>query len=383
MLKELDEFMGQMGVEAIILHGKFNDTNIYYLTKNKVTSSSFVIKTIGKKPVLLTWPEKEYSGDVRYYTDYDIISKTREFGRIDAYMNCIKRIMEEEGIEKFSAFGSVPGKLFDRMKSNGIGIDYPEINPVSIARATKDDEEISFMKDTAKRTSKVMQKTIDYFKDSKTDSNFVYKNNEKVTVGDVKKYIKINMVIEGLENTDDMIVASGPKSSNMHYKGDDCVPIKSHSPIVIDLYPRCHESLYFTDMTRTIVIGNVDKEVRKVYSDVINTYDYVADKILEDVQIKDVFDGACSFFESKGHMTYRKDEKTKEGFIHQLGHGVGLDIHENPSIGMFNNETFKNNMIFAVEPGLYFPNRYGIRVEDTLLIKNNKLHNLIALEKRL
>ena len=76
-------------------------------------------------------------------------------------------------------------------------------------------------------------------------------------------------------------------------------------------------------------------------------------------------------------------EELAENFTHGLGHGVGLNIHELPNLKSISKETFKNNMIFTIEPGIYFENRLGIRIEDTILLKNNKPTILTKVPKTL
>jgi Xaa-Pro aminopeptidase len=85
----------------------------------------------------------------------------------------------------------------------------------------------------------------------------------------------------------------------------------------------------------------------------------------------------CDFFESKGYATLRSNPKTFEGYVHSLGHGVGLDIHEKPSFSLAQHDTIEEGDVITIEPGLYFPEReIGVRIEDTFVVRATGVETL-------
>jgi Xaa-Pro aminopeptidase len=101
-----------------------------------------------------------------------------------------------------------------------------------------------------------------------------------------------------------------------------------------------------------------------------------------------MMNSACDFFERRGFKTIRAVLKgdrdaVKVGFIHSLGHGVGLTIGERPYLSLFSDEGLRKNQVVTVEPGLYEPGVGGVRIEDTVVIKKRGVDNLTPLEKEL
>lgn len=155
------------------------------------------------------------------------------------------------------------------------------------------------------------------------------------------------------------IVASGPNSAKPHHLTGKR-KIKNGDTLLLDFGAR-HKN-YCADLSRTVFIGNASSEQR-------NIYDHVA-KIQKGASLK-VTNGIKTQLVAKFVTNNFKKLKLDEHFIHSLGHGIGLEVHENPSLSTKSKDTFENNMVFSIEPGLYFP-WGGIRIEDLFTINRNK-----------
>lgn len=125
-------------------------------------------------------------------------------------------------------------------------------------------------------------------------------------------------------------------------------------------------------MTRTIFIGDVTNEQKKVYNLVLENQIKVLEKIQDGVNIKSISRGVDSDFSINGY-----------DFIHSLGHGVGLEIHEAPLINSKVDMLLKENMIVTDEPGIYIPSNFGVRIEDTVLVTKKGAISLTKSEKKI
>jgi Xaa-Pro aminopeptidase len=175
---------------------------------------------------------------------------------------------------------------------------------------------------------------------------------------------------------DEFIVSHGPQSAIGHHAGDG--EIAEGEPIVIDLWPRDRASGCHADMTRTFVIGEPDDELREWHRLCKVALDRALAEIRAGVTGRAVYDGTCELFEQAGHLTQRtKPAGTplEEGFFHSLGHGVGLEVHEAPSLGLLGEELVAGDVV-SVEPGLYRPGYGGCRLEDLVLVTDGGCENL-------
>jgi len=129
---------------------------------------------------------------------------------------------------------------------------------------------------------------------------------------------------------------------------------------------------YYFDVTRTFVIGDADAEVRKLYDDVKDSLDLCIGMLKVGTPTRDLQVGVCKFFEGRGHPTVGSDPKAESGYIHSLGHGVGLQVHERPYFGdsAANKDVVEPGHVVTIEPGLYYPEKsMGIRLEEIIYIR--------------
>lgn len=197
----------------------------------------------------------------------------------------------------------------------------------------------------------------------------------------IKKFIKIGMTekeiayeIEKYFMTHgadglafDTIVASGVNSSMPHAVPTD-KKIEDGDPITIDM--GCKYKGYCSDMTRTVFAGHVPQYMRAVYDLVLKIQIRVLEEYKEGANLKTIAQGVESDYKLNGAT-----------MIHSLGHGVGLDIHEYPFISSKYDYMLKENMVITDEPGIYIAGRFGVRIEDTVLITKYASQNLTLSEK--
>ena len=174
------------------------------------------------------------------------------------------------------------------------------------------------------------------------------------------------------------IVAGGKQACDPHERGFG--PLRANEPIIIDIFPRSQKTGYFGDITRTVVRGHADDGVRRLYDTVLHGQKIAFDKMRAKVKTSEVHKAVQDFFVKQGYKTGRRDGHM-EGFFHGTGHGLGLEIHEAPRVGATSMGELKAGQVVTVEPGLYYPEIGGIRLEDVALVTGNGAKNLTRFEK--
>lgn len=176
------------------------------------------------------------------------------------------------------------------------------------------------------------------------------------------------------------IVAGGKQGCDPHERGFG--PLRAQEPVIIDIFPRSQTTGYFGDITRTVVRGRASEEVRRLYDTVRRGQKIGFDKIRAGVPTAGVHRAVVDYFAQQGYRTGRHNGRM-EGFFHGTGHGLGLEIHEAPRLGQHSTGKLVAGQVVTVEPGLYYPELGGVRLEDVALVTHNGARNLTRFEKQL
>ncbi len=177
------------------------------------------------------------------------------------------------------------------------------------------------------------------------------------------------------------IVAVGNQAVDPHEEGHG--PIRPGQPVVIDIFPRSMRTLYFADMTRTLVRGQPQPALVAQYRAVLNAQNKALSLIRPGVAVRAVHQAVQQVFADLGFVTGEQNGRL-QGFTHSTGHGVGLEIHEPPRIGVAPESVrFRAGMIVTVEPGLYYYGVGGVRIEDLVLVTRQGIRNLTCYPKKL
>jgi Xaa-Pro aminopeptidase len=174
------------------------------------------------------------------------------------------------------------------------------------------------------------------------------------------------------------IVAGGCQGCDPHERGFG--PLRADEPIIIDIFPRSQQTGYFGDITRTVVRGRANEGVRRLYDTVLRGQKLAFRKVRAGIPTVEVHRAVQEFFVQQGYKT-GKHHGRMEGFFHGTGHGLGLELHEAPRMGNHSPGKFKPGHVVTIEPGLYFSEIGGVRLEDVALVTNNGARNLTRFEK--
>ena len=235
---------------------------------------------------------------------------------------------------------------------------------------TKDADEIARIRSVAERTNAVMELAWEQISSLRPDGDFLLdESGRRATIGDIKDLVRRELMARGLEDTN-MILAQGRDAGFPHSRGEADAPLRLGQAIVFDLFPRELGGGYHHDMTRTWCIGQAPAAVQRDYETVMEAFDIAVETFGLNKPTHLMQEAVLDHFEGVGHPTIRSEPKTMEGYVHSLGHGVGIEIHEGPSIShLRRDDVFQIGNILTIEPGLYYPELgYGLRVEDMFVV---------------
>ena len=173
------------------------------------------------------------------------------------------------------------------------------------------------------------------------------------------------------------IVACGDDGCDPHCEGSG--PLVADRPIIVDIFPRSDSSGYYGDLTRTVVRGDAGDELRRAYEAVLAAQQVAFDHIRNGCDGNAIHQSVERSFSARGYETGERDGRL-QGFFHGTGHGLGLDIHEAPSIGS-RRDILRTGQIVTVEPGLYYLGQGGVRLEDVVIVTEDGCENLTRFPK--
>jgi Xaa-Pro aminopeptidase len=183
-----------------------------------------------------------------------------------------------------------------------------------------------------------------------------------LTSGRLRAFIEVFLVERGFEAVD-TIAAPGRGGADPHWRGGG--PVRIGVPIVVDIFPRSKKSRYHSDMSRTFVVGRASSTVKTMHRLVCEAQDAALENIRGGVPLSQVHEAVCGLLEKQGFGVPRKDRLPRRGLLHGTGHGLGLELHEPPSVSV-TEDVFKPGDVVTIEPGLYDGRVGGVRIEDVV-----------------
>jgi len=245
-------------------------------------------------------------------------------------------------------------------------------SPLLRARATKDQDEVDRIRRMGAVTVEVAGLLADFLSSHEIGSGRLCdRRGEPLTIGEVKRRINLWLVERDAENPEGTIFAVGHDAGVPHSTGVDDQPIPVGVPIVFDLFPCERGGGYFYDFTRTWCLGHVTDEVAQVHGDVLQAYQLALAQTRPGAEARSIQVAVCEAFEAGGHPSVLSSPNTRQGYVHSVGHGLGLDVHEAPFFRLQSEPpaVLQPGHVVTIEPGLYYPERgLGVRLEDTLWI---------------
>ena len=293
-------------------------------------------------------------------------------------------LRQEVAVRAVKAFGitsalvpdAFPLWLADRLRAEGVELTVDGAF-FDDRRRVKSEAELAGIRRAQRAAEAGMDAARDLLRRATPNGKGLEVDGAPLTVERVKSAMSQVFAAHGT-TADDFIVAPGPQAAVGHDMGSGA--IGAGVPIVIDIWPRDNESFMFCDMTRTFVVGDVPEDVAKWHALTKEALDRAISEIKEGANGRAIFDGTCEIFERAGEPTQRTKDEGKaltDGFFHGLGHGVGLEVHEQPGMGIASStDSLRAGDVVTVEPGLYRQGYGGVRLEDLVLVTKDGAENL-------
>jgi Xaa-Pro aminopeptidase/Xaa-Pro dipeptidase len=319
----------------------FEPQNVFYLTG---FWGEAIAVCMDSGPTKLITPKLEYLRAEKTSKDCEVIATDRGGELISTFVSLVRSSKVCTDCSDYSTISSI------RKQGGNISIN---TEPFFLTRRIKDQAEIKVISKTAKILDKLYETC-----------------EEIIRVGISERDLQANLIYKAMKmganppsyksTLNPLIIAGGPNSALPHAEVTDR-KFRKGDVIVVDLTLR--HAGYIADATRTFVLGSATKEMNKVY-EIVQEAQEIGLQTASAGTTCDQVDAACRNLIAKSGY-----EKL---FIHSTGHGIGLDVHEPPWLKMRNDEELIANMAVTVEPGVYMENKFGVRIEDSIIINDGK-----------
>ncbi|MBC8334858.1 MAG: aminopeptidase P family protein [Anaerolineales bacterium] len=401
MKSNLDSLMQDRNLDTLLVLGNTqHNSPMYYLTGGHHVGGATLIKKKGEKPILFyrdmerdeaaktglktisysKYPEKELlknsGGDMikfsalrlqKIFADLGVDS-----GRVGVYGHT--------DLSHSFAMLSLMQKYLPEITFIGeSGTDSVFLN----AMETKEEEEVARIREMGRITIEVVGMVKEFLTSHAVseDEILLRTDGKPLMIGEVKGKINLWLAERGVENPEGTIFAIGSDAGVPHSVGNASDPIRLGRTIIFDIFPCEAGGGYFYDFTRTWCLGYAPEEEQKLYDQVRDVYEKIIDEMEINMPFRELQRMTCKLFEAKGHPSPLNTEAPLEGYVHSLGHGVGVNIHERPwsSLQFKEDNLLQRGVVFTIEPGLYYPSKgMGVRIENTYYARPDGTFERIA-----
>ncbi len=371
---------------TLIIDDSIHNQDLYYVTRFLAQDRFLYLNTGEREILLISQMERGRAlnesriDDIRTTTDYDIIEKSKQYGRETAYNLVVAELLHDEGITRIEVPHNFPIFLADDLRSRGFEVA-PTRGGIAELRTVKTRREIEEIKKAQECCEAAMKRAIDAIRSAgvcdgvlvdpvyPVDSADSMDLSQALTSERIRAVIEHTLIDGGCESCS-TIVAGGMDGAEPHNMGTGTLNVDES--IVIDIFPCLVKERYYADMTRTVARGNPSQALIEMHEAVFDAQSAAIQAVCAGVSGDEVHSVVCDLFDDRG---YRKL------FPHSTGHGVGLDVHEAPAVAS-GGEVLRAGNVITIEPGLYDPGVGGIRLEDLVVVTKSGCENLTKMEKR-
>jgi Xaa-Pro aminopeptidase len=284
----------------------------------------------------------------------------------EATLTVLLRACERLEVTAAAVPPTFPVELADHLRANGIEVAV-ERRLFEDRRRRKSPTELAALRRVQRACEAALDAARALLRQAEPREGELTLDGEPLTVERVKREIE-RVFGDHDVVADEFIVSHGPQTAVGHELGSGT--LRPDEPIVFDLFPRDRATGVYSDMTRTYVVGTPGEELREYHRLVREALARTTAAARPGVNGRALMEIACTFFAEHGHrtpLTKEPGEVLESGFLHGLGHGVGLEVHERPWLSRAGDDLVAGDVI-TLEPGLYRAGYGGVRLEDILVV---------------
>ena len=374
--------------KTILLVGEsYNNANLYYKTRF-LTNNQFIYlyhKGVGTLICATSdWERAKNESiiqEVYPFSSFDYVKQIKKVGHKDlAFLLMLKEVLIRYGVKSMTIPRDFPAFYANGLMKMGYNISI-DCDLFLKQRNIKTTEEIQWIRQTQQALEKGMSRAEEIIRHSDVRDSVLIYEGKTLTNKRLSQYIEIALLQQDC-HVFTTIVACGKHSSEPHFSG--FTELHANEPILIDIFPFHKKNRYFADMTRTFTKGHSNPQIHDMYQSVLKAQQTAISQAKAGVMASQIYHSACDSFNRDGYLTLREQKASEPllttGFLHSLGHGIGLNVHEPPFLFSQDIKLMPGNVI-TIEPGLYNPELGGVRIEDIILIKENSCEVLSKYHK--
>jgi len=369
---------------------KFPD--VYHTTKFLAPDAIIALEDVEELVIVASSLEE---GRVRKESRATTVVNMNEYGAqelsgrgvsgTEFWATIMKRFLDERGLKRVAVAPYFPIAEADRLRE--MGIELVIAKDLRDRRRVKRPDEIEAIDAAQRATEDAWREGVDAIRRAKVRADKTLELDGTVFTAERLRAIVESALLERGYASDGAICAPGPQAADPHQIGTG--PLHANEPIVMDIFPQHKHNRYWADMTRTVSKGDPSPEIRKIYDVVKRAQDAGIEALRPGVTGREVHELVEDIIWQAGYDTLRPGQKkdpsdpTPRGFIHSTGHGVGLEIHEAPSIARSGTAPLVVGDVVTIEPGVYDPAIGGVRLEDMLVITETGARNFTQAPREL
>ncbi|HKW79132.1 MAG TPA: M24 family metallopeptidase [Candidatus Limnocylindria bacterium] len=308
-------------------------------------------------------------------------------GREELDANVIARFLASRSTKRVAVATYFPLGMAERLR--GLGIEVVVARDLGERRRAKRPDELVELEAAQRATEDAWSKGVDALKRTTVGTDRVLMLDGRPFTAERLRAVVEGRLLELGYASDGAIIAPGPQAADPHMIGTG--PLHAGEPIVMDIFPQHKATRYWADMTRTVSKGEPAAEIKKMYEVVMRAQDAGIKALRPGVTGRSIHEMVEDIIFAAGYDTLRPGQQhapsqngaLPKGFIHGTGHGVGLEIHEAPSVGRGGTAPLAVGDVVTVEPGVYDPEIGGVRLEDMLVVTETGSRNLTRAPRQL
>ncbi len=372
--------MAKTSPDILIIASSEADSNLYYATHFMAPDDFVFMRIRGRSHLLMNDLEVDRArAQAKVHQVHSLSKLAKAFqekhGKRAGYLDLIEEFAKNQKVSNFLVPANFPLSFADPLRKRGLKMAFKP-DPFFEERVVKSKEEIKAVAKALRFTEAAVAKAILAMKKSVIRRGKLYLAGEVLTSERIKKIINVSLMEDNCIAAHS-IVSCGIDCVDPHNQGSG--PLYANQSIIMDIFPRDSETRYFADLSRTVVRGKASPKLKKMFAAVLEGQEIAFRAIRDGADGSLIHTAIQKRFENLGFKTGVQNGRV-QGFFHGTGHGLGLDIHEDPRISL-GKYILKTNHIVTVEPGLYYEDAGGVRLEDDVLVTKTGCLNLAKLPK--